>query len=181
MGAFSASTGLATIFLIMMFKGIVRKFGWFTGAIITPTMLLITSILFFTFIFFKEDLSPMVALYGMTPLFVAVMIGAGQNILSKGTKYSLFDPTKEMSYIPLDQELKVKGKAAVDVIGSRLGKALGGYTIAAFLIITAASDLLVIAPYLAVIVIMIIFVWMISVNGLSKMYNNLIAAHAEAE
>ena len=38
---------------------------------------------------------------GFTPLMLAVMIGAGQNILSKGSKYSLFDPCKEMSYIPL--------------------------------------------------------------------------------
>ena len=38
---------------------------------------------------------------GTTPLMMAVMIGAIQNILSKGAKYSLFDPCKEMAYIPL--------------------------------------------------------------------------------
>ena len=38
---------------------------------------------------------------GTTPLMLAVMIGALQNILSKGAKYALFDPCKEMAYIPL--------------------------------------------------------------------------------
>lgn len=38
----------------------------------------------------------------------AVWVGMVQNVLSKATKYALFDPTKEMAYIPLDKESKVR-------------------------------------------------------------------------
>ena len=38
---------------------------------------------------------------------VAVLTGALQNMISKGAKYSLFDPCKEMAYIPLGKQYKV--------------------------------------------------------------------------
>jgi len=40
-------------------------------------------------------------------LLAAVYVGAMQNIFSKSAKYSLFDPCKEMAYIPLDEDMKV--------------------------------------------------------------------------
>ncbi len=170
MGRFSFWTGIVTILLILTTKGVVRRFGWFTGAIITPAMILFTSILFFAFVLFQDHLNDVVAFFGVTSVYVAVMVGAVQNILSKGTKYSLFDPTKEMAYIPLDQELKVKGKAAVDVIGGRLGKSSGGFIQFSLLTLTAGNQL-TIAPYLSGIIVFVCFAWLGAVKGLSKLYN----------
>merc|ERR1712188_198179 len=90
-------------------------------------MLGITGITFFSLILFKESFAPLTAMLGLTPLMMAVFVGAMQNILSKASKYSLFDPCKEMAYIPLDAESKTKGKAAVDVIGNPLGKSGGSF------------------------------------------------------
>lgn len=56
-------------------------------------------------------LTPWLATLGLTPLFAAVLVGAAQNVFSKSAKYSLFDPCKEMAYIPLDQETQLKARA----------------------------------------------------------------------
>jgi AAA family ATP:ADP antiporter len=176
MGNFSTFTGIATILLILMSKGIVRRYGWFTGAVLTPIALGISGTLFFTFVVFREDLSWLTVAMGATPVFMAVMIGAGQNILSKGTKYALFDPTKEMAYIPLDQELKVKGKAAVDVIGGRLGKS-GGGLIQQFLLLMVSSTAtqITIAPYTCAMMVFVIVLWIFAVSKLSKLYTKQLA------
>ena len=99
---------------------------------------------------------------------LAVLIGAAQNILSKGAKYSLFDPGKEMAYIPLDQESKTKGKAAIDVIGNPLGKS-GGSFIQQILIGTCGS-LTAATSYLGGFLFVIIGVWIRAATELSKQF-----------
>merc|ERR1712110_1224197 len=170
MGNFSTVTGIATMTLIMICKGIVRKWGWLTGALITPASVALTGGIFFSFLLFRDITSPMLAGIGVSVTQAAMLVGAAQNLLSKGTKYSLFDPTKEMSYIPLDQELKTKGKAAVDVIGGRLGKAGGGLVSSTLLTVLGVSEAIVIAPYLAVIVAVVILAWIWAAINLSKKY-----------
>jgi len=128
MGMFSQFTAVLTV-LMMLFVGgnVIRRFGWGKAALVTPVVLLITGVAFFSFVIFREQLGGIIATIGTTPLMLAVVFGTAQNIASKSTKYSLFDPTKEMAYIPLDQESKVKGKAAIDVVGARLGKSGGAF------------------------------------------------------
>ena len=126
MAQFSLATGITTLVLMLFVtNNVIRRFGWTVAALITPVVLLVTGIGFFGFLLFEQAFTPLLAQYGTTPLAMAVLFGTIQNVMSKSSKYSLFDPTKEMAYIPLDQESKVKGKAAIDVVGARLGKAGG--------------------------------------------------------
>ena len=117
-----------------------RKFKWSISASITPFIMVPTAILFFLFTVYPSMAMPLTVLFpAFTPLFMAVVLGAVQNIGSKSTKYALFDPTKEMTYVPLlDEELKSKGKAAVDVAGSRISKSFGS-AVQAFLIFALSS------------------------------------------
>lgn len=164
MGYFSMSTGIAMLFIVTIGGNIIRKFGWLVAALSAPVMILITGAIFFICVMYKEGLQGVLP---YSPLWIAVIAGATQNILSKATKYSLFDPTKEMSYIPLDQESKVKGKAAIDVVGGRLGKSGGGVILQVVLMFGAIADNL---PVLLFFVAVIVGAWIMSVFSLSKMY-----------
>ena len=173
MGLFSTCTGIVTIcMMLFVTNNIIRRFGWTVAALCTPVVLLITGSLFFAFVLFRDAVPESLFLtLGLTPLMLTVILGALQNIMSKSTKYSLFDPTKEMSYIPLDPEQKVKGKAAVDIIGNPTGKSTGS-VIQQVLMITLGS-LSAIAPYVAIIVLGFFAVWIASARSLGKQFVEL--------
>jgi len=179
MGKFSFATGLTTI-LMMLFVGgnVIRRFGWGVGALVTPVVLLVTGVGFFSFVIFRDSLTGFISMLGTTPLMLAVIFGMAQNIMSKSTKYSLFDPTKEMAYIPLDQESKVKGKAAIDVVGARLGKS-GGSLIQQVLIVSFGS-LSAVTPIIGAILFVIIGAWILAARSLNKRFLEL-TAQKEAE
>eukprot|EP00882_Tetradesmus_deserticola_P000250 GHRQ01000277.1.p1 GENE.GHRQ01000277.1~~GHRQ01000277.1.p1 ORF type:complete len:612 (+),score=296.34 GHRQ01000277.1:163-1998(+) len=171
MGDFSTATGAVTFTMMILSRYIFRFFGWGTAALITPVVLLITGIAFFSLVLFSDSVAPTLKALGLTPLMAAVLVGAAQNVFSKSSKYSLFDPCKEMAYIPLDDEVKVKGKAAIDVICNPLGKS-GGALIQQFMIIGFGS-LAASTPYLGVILLSIVLLWINAANSLAGQFAEL--------
>ncbi|XP_047316943.1 plastidic ATP/ADP-transporter-like [Impatiens glandulifera] len=171
MGDFSTATGIATFTMMLLSQWIFDKYGWGVAAKITPTVLLLTGVGFFSLILFGSPLTPTLATFGMTPLLAAVYVGALQNIFSKSAKYSLFDPCKEMAYIPLDEETKVKGKAAIDVVCNPLGKS-GGALIQQFMILTFGS-LANSTPYLGGILLIIVLGWLGAAKSLDGQFTAL--------
>jgi AAA family ATP:ADP antiporter len=179
MGHFSFYTGLATIFMVLFVSRAAINKSWGFAAMLTPIVLAVTGLGFFAVVLFGDTMTGVTAALGATPLFIAVMVGAAQNIMSKSTKYSLFDPTKEMAYIPLDQEQKVKGKAAIDVVGARLGKS-GGSLIQQGLIITLGS-VAAIGPFVAIALLIIIGAWLLAARSLNKQFVELTSPDKAAE
>jgi ATP:ADP antiporter, AAA family len=171
---FSFYTGWVSLLTTLLIGGyIIRKFGWHIGAQITPFVVFISGFLFFVFYFQQGWLDYLLSPWGVTPLLFLVYYGAAQNILSKTCKYSFFDPTKEMAYIPLDEESKIKGKAAVDVVGSRLGKS-GSSWLQAFLIeFVGSGSVLNIASFITPFLAIISSLWCYSVFLLNKKFTHL--------
>jgi AAA family ATP:ADP antiporter len=171
MGDFSTCTGIATFVMMLLSQFIFEKYGWGVAATITPTVLLLTGVGFFSLLLFGAPLTPALASLGVTPLLAAVYVGAMQNIFSKSAKYSLFDPCKEMAYIPLDEDTKVKGKAAIDVVCNPLGKS-GGALIQQFMILTFGS-LANSTPYLGGTLLVIVLAWLGAARSLDKQFTSL--------
>lgn len=175
MGGLQIWTGIFTILCMLVGANILRRCSWFVGAMITPIMILVTGLIFFAFIIFKDSVDAYLMPLGVASVVITSWVGLAQNVLSKGTKYSLFDPTKEMTYIPLDGELKSKGKAAVDVVGGRLGKS-GGAFINYILLASTGLSLVELAPAITIIFVIIMIIWFCSVKGLNTQFTALTKA-----
>lgn len=175
-GSYLKYTGIFTILFVVLGSNIVRKLGWFAAAIITPFMVFITGLLFFLVANFDSIAAISAYLFVVNnPLMVAITLGAMQNVLSKSSKYTLFDSTKEMAYVPLDPELKTKGKAAADVIGTKLGKSASALLQSLIFIILPTVTYTSISIYLMVIFSVVCIIWIFAVFGLNNEYKKAVA------
>lgn len=165
MNVYSMWTGFTSIiFGWFVGSGILKKLSWSIAAIVTPLAVLAGGVVFFVATFSGGIFNSL----GINPIAVAAFMGAGVVLVSKVIKYGLFDPTKEMAYIPLDVELKTKGKAAVDVIGGRVGKAGGAFTQSMLLVLMATTNVVAIAPFSAAIFLVVCVMWCYAVKALGK-------------
>lgn len=172
MGKFNIWMGISSVTFMIIGSNILRNFSWLVSALLTPLMIMSTGLIFFIFVIFSGNMDSLNLSFN--PLYLAVLIGALQNILSKSTKYSLFDSTKEIAYIPLSLELRTKGKAAVEVIGSKFGKSLGAFIQSTIFICIPCATFDSITLYLMGIFIVVLFIWLWDVIKLNKEYQKLI-------
>ncbi len=164
---------IATITSVFISGNVIRKLSWTSSAMISPLILLVTGVGFFSFLLFKDfGLGAIAALLGSTPLAISVFFGSLQNCLSRASKYTLFDSTKELAFIPLSQESKLKGKAAIDGVGSRLGKSGGSIIHQGLLVFFGSISLS--TPYVGLILLFSIVAWMYAVRSLGKKFNQLV-------
>lgn len=119
---FNIMTGLLATPMAMVSGWCIRRLGWTFSALLSPILFGITSLGFFGYLLLPGPFSHFSTFVGSNPATLAFFFGASLTVLSRTIKYTLFDATKELAFIPLDRKTKLQGKAAIDGIGSRLGK-----------------------------------------------------------
>jgi AAA family ATP:ADP antiporter len=170
-GSYLSYTGILTICFVVIGSNIVRTLGWLSAAIITPLMLLITGLGFFAVANFDTVATLMMVSFAFTdPIMFAIILGAIQNVLSKSSKYTLFDSTKEMSYVPLDENLKTRGKAAADMIGTKLGKSSSAFVQSMIFVLLPTATYQTISVFLMIAFTLICIIWIWAVIELNKEY-----------
>jgi AAA family ATP:ADP antiporter len=176
----TSAVGVIATTTSLFMSQLIARFGWTRTALITPVAMLLTSAGFFAFMLFRHDLAdPVFLLTGTTPLAIAVFFGASQVCISKACKFSVFDSTKEMAFIPLGHECKLKGKAAIDGVGSRLGKSGGSVVHQGLLMFFGTVSMS--APYVAAILMMVIIGWVVAARSLGKQFASIVGEKGREE
>jgi ATP:ADP antiporter, AAA family len=162
---------VATLGSIFISGNLIRKFGWRLTALATPIVFVVTGLFFFYFVFAQNWSTGTALFLGMTPLALAVFFGSIQDVLSRSAKYTVYDSTKEMAFIPLDAESRLKGKASIDGIGTRLGKSGASFVLQILLIFF--NTVLACTPVIFLFVVLIVPVWVAAIFSLDKKFQRV--------
>ena len=161
--------GLFSLALVFAAQFIIKKFGWRAATCITPVIILLTSLIFFPLVYLQQNKfaeSIILDMFQCSLAWIAVLVGGVQNALARGTKYSIYDSTKEMAFIPLSLDEKRKGKAVIDGIASRIGKSSG--SVVFIILLPFCSNLQSTIPYVAMISMSVTILWVFAIYGLDK-------------
>ncbi len=148
MGNLTLWTGILTaLSALVLTPYLLQTYSWSRTAFITPIlMVLMTFAFFFVISCSKAGIFPAAA----APLPMAVILGSLHFAIGRSAKYTLFDATKELAFIPLDKEGQTKGKLIIDGIGSRLGRGTSSLlSIILFLLLGGPGESAIFAGILA--------------------------------
>jgi AAA family ATP:ADP antiporter len=148
MGNLTLWTGILTaLSALVVTPYLLQTYSWSRTAFITPIlMVLMTFAFFFVISCGKAGILPAAA----APLPMAVILGSLHFAIGRSAKYTLFDATKELAFIPLDKEGQTKGKLIIDGIGSRLGRGTSSLlSIVLFLLLGGPGESAIFAGILA--------------------------------
>jgi AAA family ATP:ADP antiporter len=166
-GCSSIACGLLTIVLSGAAPFLLSRFGWTVTAFLSPLIQLVLTVTFFGFILAAN----LQLIDTSTAIVAAVWVGAAQYSAGRAMKFSVFDVTKDMAFIPLPSDIKASGKAAVESLG-----ASGGRSSAALIhqsVLLAMGSVHAGVPILSLLVIGTIALWLGAVRNLGVQFQML--------
>lgn len=119
MGTLSFWNGLLTaVSALVITPYLLKRCRWVVASLVTPICLLVTEGAFF-FAIWHPSLS--------TQIELLVILGSLFFCLVRAAKYTLFDTSKEISFVLLPPLEKMQGKLVVDGMCARLGRGSGSF------------------------------------------------------
>jgi len=150
-------TGIVSTFFALIVTNLsLHYLGWTFTALLTPAAYFSTGLFFYL-----SQIDMFIPMFPSMDLF-ALYAGGVHLCLTKGSKYSFFDSTKEMAYIGLTKEERTNGKAAIDGIASRLGKSGGSFLLLGLFTIFG-NDIIKTIPYLFMMIVVMNVLWVIAI------------------
>lgn len=131
--------GIFAVIMALASRWIFKRLNWSSIALISPVTLFVTCSIFFSALLLPQELlSPLTDFLHITPLTLVVTLGSVHYVLALTAKYTLFDTTKEMAFLSINAEDRMRAKSVIDSVGSRLGKS-GSSCLYQFLLIAFGS------------------------------------------
>ncbi|WP_257296651.1 NTP/NDP exchange transporter [Endozoicomonas sp. YOMI1] len=143
--------------------------SWWAAAFATPIILTATALPFFLLAMFQKSQVNFFGICYIDLTMIGLQVGMYCHALGKSAKYTLFDTTKEITFIPLDAERKYKGKAAIELVVSRVGKS--GSSFFQQILITLFGSLSLAMSWLAGAFILAIALWLVAIKHLGRHYH----------
>jgi AAA family ATP:ADP antiporter len=174
----SIATGYSTLGLMLLGRFVFQIFGWTAAAAVTPVFMAGAGAVFFIFSIAAQQGVSILSMDPAAMAFAGVMSGCVCQIVARSAKFSLFDSSKEMVWIEMDREEKSKGKAAVDLLGSQVGKSGGAWVTQLALIFSGSIGAAL--PVIATVYLGVCTAWLGAVGTLGALVRKHEEEKAEA-
>lgn len=159
MGKLSFWSGLLTAFSALVITPyLLRRCRWVVASLVTPVCILLTEGAFF-FVLWSPKFSIQIE--------TLVLLGTLFFCSVRAAKYTLFDTSKEISFILLPPLEKMQGKLVVDGMCARLGRGSGSFLSIA--LIQACGGVLASAPLAGGIALLIALTCVLATSRLGKL------------
>jgi len=161
--------GLTAFSALVLTPWVLKNFKWVMASIITPFCVLITQALFFFVLLLNPE---KFNLFGWTHLEwvnYLILFGSIQYALCRAAKYTLFDSSKELAFVVLPRDEKMKSKLVIDGIGSRLGR--GGASFFSIFFTYLAGGVVASAPIAGTFAVAMTISWLFATKRLGKYFH----------